>query len=348
MANENTFLKSALGLAIIIIILLLSFALDTRGSPSITGLTFDISVIADLCVAAGTIVLAFVTYKSVKTSEINAAIARDALELQRLSFSKEQVIDQIKTVFDRVISDVTNDIGKLKRNRIECVFINSDLRMATKDAYFPHFKPLELSLFGSSKFQQQAEPALLSIKQSYPDLYIKLQERHFLLLNIDSTMTSFLSDLDKSEEQITKIIKEKGFVEDRSTAVEDEHGWPEYIDYEVIPLDMGNGNYDEECPVSTFRNMMVAMMIYDRWDPIEKTSVPFIKYVTTLFLELKPDLSDIADRERLEELKITIDAYLKNLCEIDKQIHYSANTIRNDYIIRYSLTADDLKSSNSH
>jgi len=346
-ADENTFLKSALGLAIITIILLLSFALDTRGSPSITGLTLDISVIADLSVAAGTIVLAIVTYKSVKTSEINAAIAWDALEIQRLSFSKEQVIDQIKTVFDRVISDVTNELRKLKRNRIECVFINSDLTMAAKDAHFLHFKPLELSLFGSSKFQHQAEPALLSIKQSYPDLYIKLQERHFLLLEIDSTMTSFLSDLDKSEEQITKIIKENVSVDDKPIAFENEYGWVDYIDNEVIYLDLENGNRDEECPVSTFRNMMVAMMIYDRWDPIEKTSVPFLKDVATLFLKLKPELSDIADRERLEELKVTIDAYLKNLCEIDEQIHYSANTIRNDYIIRYSLTADDLKSNKS-
>ncbi len=346
MANENTFLKSALGLAIITIILLLSFALDTRGSPSITGLTLDISVIADLSVAAGTIVLAFVTYRSVKTSEINAAIARDALELQRLSFSKEQVIDQIKTVFDRVISDVTNDLAKLKRNRIECVFINSDLGMAVTDAYFLHFKPLDLSLFESSKFQRQAEPALLSIKQSYPELYIKLQERHFLLLKVDSTMTSFLSGLDKSEEQITNIIKENVSVDDIPMAIEDENGWVDYVDNEVIYLDLENGNY-EECSVSTFRNMMIAMMIYDRWDPIEKTSVPFRKDVATIFLELKTDLSDIADHERVEELKITIDAHLKNLREIDEQIHYSANTIRNDYIIRYSLTAEDLKSNNS-
>ena len=205
--EKNTYLECALGFTIIIILILLSIVLDAGSAP-------NISVIADFCVAVGTIALAFVTYMSVKTSEENAALARDALDLQRLSFSKEQVIDQIKTVFDRVIPQVENELTILNRNAIDCVNIHYSLSITNYKRQPIYFKA--------------TEPAVLSVNQSYPDFFLKLSKRNSICSKLDSTVTSFFDDLDRSEEKITQLIRKQIVPDYVPETFEDENGHYEH------------------------------------------------------------------------------------------------------------------------
>jgi len=326
--EKNTHLECALGFAIVIILILLSIVLEARSVP-------NISVIADFCVAAGTIALAFVTYMSVRTSEENAALARDALDLQRLSFSKEQAIDQIKTVFDRVVPEIENELKILNQNAIDCVSIHYSLSLTNYKRQPINFKP--------------TEPAVLSINQSYPDFLLKLNERNSIFSELDSTVNSFFNELDESEEKITQLIRKQVVPKYVPETYEDENGQIFYFgEREVICLGELHQN---EYPISVFRKLMIAMLIYDRWVPIEPTNLSFtsddIRDAARDFLKIKNDLNEIVSNERLDKIKTVINAHLKELCEVDKQTKDFATTVKSGYILKYSLTTADLKSNDS-
>jgi hypothetical protein len=302
----------------------------------------NLSTFANIFVAITTGILAFFTYQSVKVSESNIEIANRALALQQLSFTKEQIIDQINNFFIPLDIAIEKEIFCLSKMQIGYrIFEINSFYSFNKSAYLDFGESI---FFDEINADSTQNPITLNLKTDFPIFFELLIQRQKLLQDCKMEIQNFISIYHSYHQQITDYIEKNYPIEQLPYENGDQTIDIDFIMLdEDLPMDESYNYHHVNLMFPEFSKILQSTLILDIFTSMETINPKSSADLKKIYSQNKDELRKIFNSNEIEYFYKQIKKNSEGLVNIDKKIMGSSNQIKTDYIVQYKLKTKDLQ-----
>lgn len=301
----------------------------------------DLSTIANIFVAIGTMFLAIVTWKSVRASEKQVEILNDTFLLSEKAFSRQQILDQIKNLLNPISLEITKELSIIKKmdicdNRFRFIGLVKDI---TK------IKCLDLgsaNSFVNIKDEPKWNPHQIYLRENNLELLELLKRREGLLTNCKLRFGSMKSEIFKHTEKIEEIVIKKFDIR----SYEEEIGWDSYIpvDYVIFHENNLDGGSINEAPVPMHDFLLIlnSLMLADILNPINREKFPFEFDINDYYNVIRPEIFSLIEPTKIENFRDEIRKICDELNNTNGLILKNISEVIEKYIKNYHITSGEL------
>jgi len=292
---------------------------------------FGISVLANIAVAFGTILLAIFTYRSVKVSE-------KQMEFSRITIEKPRVLEKIQNVLNIIESELLAEREEISKHNLKWSHTN--------DRNSLYLAPLMFPLSGKKAFHMGIRTIFVGPEKGGKEIYSQLL--HSIDINLKKRLQNYYSINGELYHLERKILMENS---------------PERMAHLFSKLPKytlkSNDSVNEEISVTYFdgtstivisqsdlNNIIVGMMIALIFEPSQSDERIFgyLGY-QELIQDLYPHIVDSLKNQFIPDINWYIESIfgdLNELDDIDKSILDDVKSLKELYRDGYSLTENEL------
>jgi hypothetical protein len=285
--------------------------------------------------------LAIVTFKSVKASEKQVEILNNTFLLSEKIFSKEQILDQIKTLLNPLTVEIEREIPLIQKMDIcDNTFRFIGLLMSKTK-----IKCLDLAsirTFVNNKDDPRWSPHLIYLRENNTELLDLLKRREGLITNCKLRFGSMKAEIQKHDDKIEEIVLKKIDIH----PYEEETGWNSSISVDYVILHETNP-YDgpsSELPVSMhdFLRTLNSLILSDMLSPIDREKFPFEYDIDYCYNLIKSELITIVGTIKITKFQDDIRDICNELTKVDESILENISVEKEKYIKNYHITTEEI------
>lgn len=334
--RKDNFYKILCGLLILILIILLMILISPYAYPSVPSLN-DFATFANILVAIGTIFLAFVTYRSVIASEKQIEISNRLLDLQELSFSKEQMVDILKNTVLPFSEDFIEEIRLIRAGNI-----SDDYRIIKQFAKSRDFKILDFDYFNRSAEKNYSDiwswVAVISPDyEEFAAIRTLLETRNSQLLKCGKSIGMLKLLFQGHDNDLNQVINKHSNIE-KIPKYEDANS-EEDFNYSVT----FHAEEDLSLSLSEWKRLIISLMIYDVFSSIKSDANQINSDLILTYSQIRSEYLNLYPGEEIERLKKEIIIETEELLRIDNDLLSKFKNIVKVYTWKYRIAFEDLR-----
>lgn len=321
-----------------LIIIPISLSATSVCIPITDGL--DLSTIANIFVAIGTMILAIVTFFSVKASEKQVEILNNTFLLSQKHFSKDLILDHMKTLFHPLNFEIEREILFVQKKDI----CDNHFRFFGLIKDKMNIKCLDLAsinTFLNTKNEPKLIPHLIYLKENNPELLDLLKRRQGYITSCKLLFGSMRKEIHKNDEKNEAIILKSSDIH----PFEEETGWDSSIlvDYVILHQkpDEGSGS-DLPVPIHEFQRSLYSLFLSDILNPINDEKFPFDYDFNYEYNCLKEELLKNIGAIKIAKFRQDVDEICKKISETDCLILENITKVKEEFIKSYHISSGEL------